>query len=571
MKKFFTVLSILFCATFLFAGNGMFYYRTDAIYQYTVDLCIEAGVIGPSSSTPVSSDELLFALNRIDSSRLSSTSQVLLSELFIVLDKENENFAYDIDLEISPVFYGTDDYMGDGPRHDSRSEFFIPYQEEKPFAKLGLDLHFGNFILSSAFEAKNSPFKKGMAFSSFDWLINFRGGKFNFMGDTGKKEEGTFLYGEIPTFAMGGYSNRNFNMVLGRTHHEMGTGYTGNLVIGDNFNYQELLKIGFTSEPFTYNLSITHFDSEKTVMDEDGNPFAEVDHTRFGGKHQVRVIHRFDVTPIDSFRASLLVGSLFYSDSAFDLRFLTPFMMTHNYYNFDEHEIVDSNARAFDEANNILGLELEWTPINRLNISGQICVDQFQLPWENSSDLPGAFGVLLNATWLQPIKDGSVKIWIEGVYTSPYLYLNKKYDGSISNEKRNYNYDWKLGYFRNIWADAEHAYSGYLDGPDTIVFALGADYKNRPLNLEVNNKLYFKVQGEKQKDPWLDNDFANNLSPKGNPEYTIGLESICNYEILNDELTLFAGLNLAYAINYNCRGFNSFIPQGMIGVTWKIL
>ena len=59
--------------------------------------------------------------------------------------------------------------------------------------------------------------------------------------------------------------NDYINFTAGHYPHSMCNGITGNLLVGDNFYYQEIITLSFMSR-FTYNISVTHFNQQYTII-----------------------------------------------------------------------------------------------------------------------------------------------------------------------------------------------------------------------------------------------------------------------------------------------------------------
>lgn len=144
-------------------------------------------------------------------------------------------------------------------------------------------------------------------------------------------------------------------------------------------------------------------------------------------------------------RVTLELGTLFSSTTAFDLRFFYPFMISHNYNNYTN----DLAKTSFDEANNIMNLGLEIALGGGVSLTGQAVLDQADSFGESKNEMPSAYGLLANLSWAAVTKSGSYEVWIEGVYTNPYLYLNGKYDTETGYH--DYNLDYIVGYTRSSW------------------------------------------------------------------------------------------------------------------------
>lgn len=549
------ILSVMLTAKLYAVSSQKLFDSNDFEYESISTLCSLTGVTGPSTATPVTTTELLLAYNRIDDSILNEAMKTLYIQIGNILNENNQVFSYDFAIDISPQVFISDKYSGTGI---SRNYFFLPYHDEKPSININASFSFGNNVfIEGALPLLNSPLKDGLFITSFDWLINHRNGTWNFLG-----ANNTGVLSTIPNLARGAIGTQWINLIVGRTRHSLGSGFTGNMFVGDNFEYQELTKLGFTSNVFSYNIEMTHFDSQEP------GKLDQFITTQFGGMHQNRVIHRFDVNLFDKLRLVLNLGTLYYSNTAFDIRWFTPFMIAHNYYNYSENEILTTT----DEANNIFVFEIEWAIAPKSRISGQLVLDQFQTFFENGDSLPAAWGGLLNYEYTEMIPDGYMNVWLEGVYTNPFLYLNQKSDQNPDGTLTpNYNYDYILGYHRRSWQESNVNYSGYVYGPDCIVVAAGAEYVNLKHDVSASGSIMYRIKGEKgiYNPTFSESDFDTS-TPTGTAEHTIALTMDAAWDII-PAIELFAGTYMAYHINYKNENGNRFIPQAYIGFTWHAL
>ena len=553
---FVAILSVLLSQLLFSSANQKLYDADDEEYRKTVILCINSGVIGPSSATPVTGEELLIALDRVKIENLNSELKVIYKDIYSRISGYENSFSAKYSVELTPQVFLTTDMFGKQGIIEDRRDFFLPYNEERPFLNLGASFSFGNNVfVEGALPLLSGASPIGMNITSLDWIATYRNNEWITAWN-----QGPDLLSNIPILARGSVGNKWINVIIGRTPHSMGSGFTGNFIISDNFLYQEVLDVSLNSNFFSYDMSLTHFDTQtglETFKKES-----------FGGRHQTRIVHRFDFNIVDKARIVLNFGSTYYADSAFDFRFFTPFMIAHNYYNNSN----DLNlVNDYDEANNIGSIEVEWTIMPKLAVSLQAVMDQFLLPWETNG-LPNALGILANTSWTETFGNSSARFWIEFLYTTPYLYLNEKYDvDADENKTPNYNYDWILGYFRDNNRAPEINFSGHPFGPDTIAIAIGTDYDNYDNNYWISGELIYKVQGENGiLSPTLDGgEGPYEKTPSGIPAHTIALNTHAGWKFINS-LELFGGVSLSYHVNYkNSEGNNVFIPQMYLGLTYS--
>ena len=93
----------MFASMTLFGVNSQTTYTVrDEVYRRVDDLCRRAGVLGPSTFSPVTGRVLVIALDRIDVESLGETDRAEYGRLYRSLTGENylfedDGFAFDID------------------------------------------------------------------------------------------------------------------------------------------------------------------------------------------------------------------------------------------------------------------------------------------------------------------------------------------------------------------------------------------------------------------------------------------------------------------------------------------
>ena len=571
-KKAIVFLLVLLSIASISADNLQKVYTTrDNVYKRVEALCSQAGVIGPSSFSPMPARALIIALDRINPETLSQAEIKEYNELYSILTGEDHNIA-----DYSDFNYGHTN--SDVPEYDRREDTLIPYRYEDAALSFGLDMTFGDYIsLEAQYDLKNR--NQLMQESTFGWFYSSQIPENNgFM---------TGLATEFPYRAGASIGNNYFNFILGRFPHSIGSGITGNLLVGDNFNYQEVSNISLMSNFFTYNISITRFDQQNIHAD---NPnYSDFSRSEFDGMQQFRVLHRFDVNIVDKARIALNLATIYNSHYGLDIRFFYPFVLGHNYYNYTN----GIEKTDFDEANNIMSIEAEWNIIKGLTASVQLAIDQFQMPWEDQTSLPMAYGVLGNLKYTRNLGKGTLRTWFEAVYTNPYLYLNgKRYNDGLETYI-DYNLDYIVGY--NMQYMDDFGYSGYVYGPDSIVFSLGASYADAQEKFEAGGSLLYRIQGLKHlKINAADDfntiidmgnsvieenseDFMNNLSaPSGGWKQAEHLLKLSGYGIYNFDMNNWGIISVYGAVGFNTyfnfdhkAGNTEFQPQMTIGAKWK--
>lgn len=551
-RKLLTVIILLVIGVCLFAGNQKLYDAFSPEYKDVVTLCRVAGVVGPSSATPITADELKMAIERIDVNKLDSHYKALLDSVNQEL-KSNDDFSFDYDFAISPQIFYSKDY-----EKIEQKEFFIPFNNQDSLVYFGLEFEYGDSaFFETSFELMNTSsiidksnddkIIPGIPLSSFGFLIDYRKNSFN----TILNNCSVPVYGETPSVARGAIGGRWLNVVIGRTRQQMGSSRTANLVVGDNYLFQEAMDFSFFAKPFTYSLNLTHFDTQDSK--------GIVEHTRYSGpKQQIRIMHRFDAALIDNFRVALNLGNIIYTDNPFDLRYLFPVFMSHNLYNYQEYP--ETTSAKHDEANNIIGVEFEYIPLSRLELHVQLVVDQFKTFIEQGSSYPNAIGGMIGASYLKSFEDFDVDFWAEAIYTSPVLYLNyKTTDGKID-----YNYDWALGYWRrDTRGDLEWA--GYKGGPGVIALTLGSDFDFYKNNIELKSNVTIKLSNDRAFTDLLNSE----ITPINKKYLYLQWDNIVNW-YYTEIVSIYGGLSVQGRWNLMNNTEFRFLPQCAFGVKWSI-
>ena len=195
--------------------------------------------------------------------------------------------------------------------------------------------------------------------------------------------------------------------------------------------------------------------------------------------------------------------------------------------------------------------------------------DQIQV-LESDDVFPQAYGFLINFINSTPLINGMLNKSLELVYTSPYLYLNEKYDENVFN----YNYDHIYG--NNYGEFDEIGYSGYYYGPNTIILEYSIIYTD--LNLwEIGSALKLRIHGTKS--IAFNSIYEDTITDTIDRSFIVGpLESIISFTTkgyinLNDYLKIDANISCNTIFNHY-HDSNSpifFNTQAKIGATINII
>ena len=139
--------------------------------------------------------------------------------------------------------------------------------------------------------------------------------------------------------------------------------------------------------------------------------------------------------------------------------------------------------------------------------------------------------------------------------------------------------DFLLGYNRteSYGYNADMAFSGYIYGPDAIVFALGGEYYI-PEKVKVSSSILYMMHGEKGRGFSINNynfsgldtlETINVMSPTGVVEHTLVAKVEGDY-IINDYVSIYGGAAFSSFWNYrNVEGKDFTNLQTALGVKLK--
>jgi len=518
MKKIvcFLLVAIIFSSLCVFASNlQRIIPLNDDSYEKLDNLFITLGMAIPSTSRPWSEEEFLLNLNKIDRNVLSKTQKEVYVELYEqYVENNNAKKSFDAKIDTS-----LEAYIHTNNMYETTNDWLYDYDTRKPL----LDLSMGLSPASSLYAQMDLTFK----------ATKFTSATSETTGEQGwfKKKISSTLFmldstnygspdGNIPYRAYLSFGNANWNLELGRERLSWGAGATGNLIIGKQLQYHNLLKLTTFNNNIKVTLLASFFPHPNEIYagyDYTGNNHSTYSQSSAPDATGLKMFlgHMLEFFLLDN-KLSLTISEniMYQSNTAnLDLRYFSPMMIFHNFYN-------PKNM------NSILGIETVWAPIKNLNVYLQFALDDISLSVE-STNKPNAIGLIGGAKWVQLNEFGRMSATLEGAYTSPYMYLRSK-EAKTSQANIADTLDfivairrWFSGDSDNVLYDSE--YLGYKYGNDSIVAYFDFVYDNLQ-GLAVNANIFFMAHGEKNMYSWwkMGDSLEPNASktPFGNIEYT---------------------------------------------------
>ena len=587
VRKFVLLIFVICCVVLPLSSHESEYYPVSSEeWRLVDDICRLSGVTGPSSFGPVTGRQLLLALERAEKKGASPSLLEKARGMIYAYDGLYEDDLGSIALEVELNLEGYYQTNGDEltvPSFGYDNEWFVRNYRERPSTlAMKLESTVGDYFYSRFV----MPAREKQIMKEFYWNDSF-----HFLGQSMVMEQ------NYPYDAGVSFSSNNLSLITGRGKVSQGEGFTGNTAVGDNYDYQEFLKLGANTRNTGLFLTLTNFDSSRQAIADSGHLVTEpwkVQNAKFSGYRELRHSAGYEASIFDKVKVSLSFVTLLDTDTAFDFRYLNPFMVMHSYFNYHEDTVL--------EANNIISLDLSFAIAKGLRLYFQFSMDQIQFSGEAkgyANDYlyvdPNAYAALLNISWSKDIEDGILTLFGEAVYTSPAMYLNQKYydsEGNVTQYKGKiengqytssfepcWSQDFLLGYNRteSYGYNADMAFSGYIYGPDAIVFALGGEYYI-PEKIKISSSIFYMMHGEKGRGFSIENynfsgldtlETINVMSPTGVVEHTLVAKVEGDY-IINDYVSIYGGAAFSSFWNYrNVEGKDFTNLQTALGVKLK--
>lgn len=210
------------------------------------------------------------------------------------------------------------------------------------------------------------------------------------------KDDGIFD-GQMPRFSNMSFANRFMSLNIGRGQHHVTQTLNGSLFLADVIKSLDFASIRF----FHKNVNLS---SNVYFMDR----------YHFLFTHQVN----FKIAQHVAFR--IYEGTTLYGD--FDVRYLSPMMIFHNFYGWDEKKYEGLTANGSQ-----LGIGLEIVPYKGLRFYGQFEMNQLQLEYElkhypEETELtPNSLGALIGTEYAHVFPQGILTSQLEFLYANPWL------------------------------------------------------------------------------------------------------------------------------------------------------
>ena len=306
-------------------------------------------------------------------------------------------------------------------------------------------------------------------------------------------------------FISGG--SQQFFFQLGRDRISWGNGISGNLIMSDAPLYYDFFRFSWFNDKFKYSFITVGL--ETWLLDRDfiyrfdgtlRDPSIEEDAAEIAAAKEYYsqskffLGHRAEFYPFKNLYIAISENTIF-GGKPLTWNYINPFMLYHSYY-------VQGYGNSF------LTMEASYSPIRRLNVYGQVGVDQFQTPMEvangwGGDEEPGAMGYIAGLSYHPQIFKKQFTFGYEWAYTSAYLYYGNQYDHdepyggnspvlAIASRRRVNSLVNPIKV--NSYVDQS---IGYYTGPDSVVHYFYADFPELLSGLRWGTEVTWLQKGER--------------------------------------------------------------------------
>ncbi|MGN1189920.1 MAG: hypothetical protein ACI4SL_05945, partial [Candidatus Ornithospirochaeta sp.] len=210
------------------------YYAVSSSEWKTVnDICHIAGVAGPSSNGPVTAYQLTLALDRAEKelgaeNALIKKGREIVGEVDSIYSDELGFIALKAEANLEAYLQTNGDELSSAVFDRDEDWFIRNYRERPAFLSATLE----NGIRDNLYSRFVMIMKQKQFYGNY-WLDNLH------LGFQGSRYVQNF-----PFDAGVSLGTKGLSLIIARGKVSLGEGFTGNTAIGDNFDYQEFMKMG---------------------------------------------------------------------------------------------------------------------------------------------------------------------------------------------------------------------------------------------------------------------------------------------------------------------------------------
>ena len=377
----------------------------------------------PSNARPWTITETSRILDRIDKDQLEGSSAALYEAIEDYLAEKpdvvtEDGFRFDAGFTYNFEGY----YHSNGEEFSTDTAWIYGFEDRKPMIKLDLAFELNPFLYSfTDLQYSRNRFTDRDVFYEYDADGPNPGniGSIIASGDGAtivstshiysQKFMTNFLYPtydldfQTPKRAVVSFGDSRWNINISRDKVKWGNGHSGNFIIDDHVDYQEFFRVSGFSDVFKYDLLYVFFETNPATGEG-----ASADE-----EFRMLMAHRLEFRILDSLTFAIS-ENIMYRNDVLNLRYLNPANIYHNL-----------NSRQLFNA--IAHVELDFSPIPKLNFYGQYVLDQAVAPNESAAQAD-ATGFLAGLEYATATEFGILSSSLEFAQTSPALYRREYVD-----------------------------------------------------------------------------------------------------------------------------------------------
>lgn len=257
------------------------------------------------------------------------------------------------------------------------------------------------------------------------------------------------------------FSDWGVNFNVARTGLQIGKTQTGSIIYNSTFETDCYFQFNLYSPRLKYNLDVVQVSSNKYMY-----------------------LHSIETKPFfDFIRINVVEGTLI--QQPFELRFLNPLMIMHSFSAWEDYsDFMEKRIYGESHVAAYMGFQVEAIPVKNMRLYLLYAQNEIQSELEKSSfngnAMPDSLGGQLGMELTIP--DNRHNGWwigtLEGIYTTPYLYLKQGKDWSLYSERY------------NMQSDSDYPICSWIGtpfGPDALGFQARIGYsKIRKWNAELD-------------------------------------------------------------------------------------
>jgi hypothetical protein len=222
-------------------------------------------------------------------------------------------------------------------------------------------------------------------------------------------------------FFSGGYTFNwwGINLHIAKEGLEIGRTSTGSVIYNSNFETDAYIQLSFFAPKFKFNMDVVEIQKNKYMY-----------------------LHQFEFSIFNRIKIGLVEGTLV--DGPFEIRFLNPLMIMHSFNAWDEY-YAPFEKQVYGEAHisQYLGVTLDIIPFKNARIYSLYAMNELQTLTElgivSSDSIPDSFSLQLGMEYNIPLQNtlNWFSFSLEGVYSSPFMYIKQGADWSLYRERFN--------------------------------------------------------------------------------------------------------------------------------------